>query len=126
MLPAALLAMLLAGAAGAAGDAGAQEPAPACPFAGRTATLLLRLYFGQSVRAGGVVSRRAWQRFVAERVTSALPDGFTVNDATGQFRNPASGAIGREATEIVEVAAADTPGLRARIAPTSASSTRAR
>jgi hypothetical protein len=89
--------------------------APACPFPGQTPKLVVRLYFGQSIRGHGVVSRRAWHDFVADTLTPALPDGFTVYDATGQYLDPASGAIGHEATEVVEVAGGDSAAFRQRI-----------
>lgn len=101
----------------AAAPAGAEVAAPpACPFANQAPKLLVRLYFGQSIHGVGLVSRRAWQRFVAEEVTAALPRGFTVLDAYGQFAEPGGGGIGREQTEVVEVAADDSPEFRGRVA----------
>jgi hypothetical protein len=34
---------------------------------------------------GGVVSEDEWQEFVADIVTPRFPDGFTVDDALGQY-----------------------------------------
>ncbi len=100
----ALLLLLL----GTAATARAQEPPP-CPFPGQTPKLLVQLFFGQSVEGRGLISHRSWQRFVAESVTASFPDGFTVFDAYGQWMDQATHVIGREATEVVEVAADDTP-----------------
>jgi hypothetical protein len=97
-----------------AAPAGAEPPA--CPLPGQTAMLVVRLYFGQSIKGRGLVSRRAWQRFVADTITPALPDGFTVYDANGQYVDQQTHAIGREPTEVVEVAAEDTEEFRLRIA----------
>jgi hypothetical protein len=94
----------------------ARAAPPACPFAGQTPMLVVRLYFGQSIQGHGVVSRRAWHDFVADTLTPALPAGFTVYHATGQYIDQQTGAIGHEATEVVEVAAADTTAFRQRIA----------
>ena len=101
------LALLLAAA-----PALAQEP---CPFAGQRPMLVVQLFFGQTIRGRGLVSNRSWQRFLAETVTPALSDGFTVYDGYGQWRDKRSGAIGREGTKVVVVAAEDTPEFRARV-----------
>jgi len=91
------------------------EP-PACPFEGQTPKLVVELFFGQSMKGQGLVSRRAWQRFVADTITPALPDGFTVYDAYGQYPDPATRVIGREPTEVVVVAADDSAEFRVRVA----------
>ena len=95
--------------------AGAQET-PSCPFAGQTPQLVVQLFFGQSIKGAGLISRRAWTRFVADTITPSLPGGFTITDAYGQWQDPATHAIGREPTELLVVAAKDSPDFRARIA----------
>lgn len=104
--------LLASGAAWAETGAGA----PACPFPGQTPKLLVRIYFGQSIHGRGLVSHRAWQGFVADTITPALPDGFTVYDASGQYIDKATHGVGREPTEVLEVAADDTEEFRLRIA----------
>lgn len=91
-------------------------PQAACPIVGQTAMLSVRFYFGQSTISGDVVSHRAWQRFVAEQITAGFPDGFTIYDANGQFRDKPTGAVRREATEVVEIVAPDTLAFRGKIA----------
>ncbi len=91
----------------------AQEP---CPFEGQPAKLVVQLFFGQSIRGQELISRAAWQRFVADTITPALPLGFTVVDGYGQYTDPVRGGIGREPTAVVTVAAEDSPAFRARIA----------
>ena len=93
----------------------AQE-APVCPFPGQTPKLVVQVFFGQNTAAHALVSRRAWQRFVADTITPALPNGFTIYDAYGQYLDKRTGSIGREATEVLVVAADDTPEFRARVA----------
>ena len=53
------------------------EPPP-CPFPGQTPKLVVRIFFGQSIRGRGLVGHRAWQGFVADTITPSLPDGFTL------------------------------------------------
>jgi hypothetical protein len=109
-----LLALLLALAVALeAGPAAAQEPA--CPFPGQSAQLVVQMFFGQSMR-GSLISRRAWERFVADTITPALPDGFTVYSGSGQWQDTATQMIGREQTEILLVAAPDSPSFRSAIA----------
>src|SRR5437016_3726037 len=44
------------------------------------------LYFGRSIPGGGEVSAAEWQRFLADVVTPRFPNGFTIVDAAGQYR----------------------------------------
>ena len=62
------------------------------------------LYFGSSVPGGGgVVSDADWQAFLDQVVTPRFPDGFTVVQATGQYRE-SNGTLERnERTRIVIV-----------------------
>ena len=90
--------------------------APACPFPGQSPLLVVQLFFGQSMRGAGLISRRAWQRFVADTITPTLPAGFTITDAYGQWQDPTTQIIGREPTELLIVAAPDSPAFRAGIA----------
>jgi hypothetical protein len=62
------------------------------------------LFFGRSVEGRPAVSDGEWEKFVAEVVTPNLPDGFTVLDAHGQWRDPATGATAREPTKLLIVA----------------------
>jgi len=58
------------------------------------------LYFGRSIPNGGTVSDEEWRTFLAEVVTPRYPDGFTIMDATGQYREK-NGTIDREHSEVL-------------------------
>jgi hypothetical protein len=58
------------------------------------------LFFGRSMPAGGEVSDAQWQAFVDEVVTPRFPDGFTIIDALGQYRET-SGKIDHEPSKIL-------------------------
>ncbi len=109
------LALLLALAAA---PAVAQEPA--CPFPGQSAQLVVQLFFGQSFNrtsgSTGLVSRRAWERFVADTITPALPRGFTLTTGSGQWQDPVTHVIGREPTDVLVVAAPDSAEFRTAVA----------
>jgi hypothetical protein len=61
------------------------------------------LLFGRYIDHRLGVSESAWLRFMAREVTPRFPDGLTVTDAKGQWRNPATGEIVREPSERVEI-----------------------
>jgi hypothetical protein len=91
-------------------------PAPAfaaCP-AGQSEILTVRLYFGQEMN-GKVIAPSAWRDFLARSVTPLFPDGFTVYDGQGQWRDPRTQRITREPSRVVEIAAPDTRELRHRV-----------
>ena len=77
--------------------------AAACP-SGTELFAEYRLFFGRSQGEVEVVSEEAWRAFLAEEVTPRFPDGLTVLDAAGQWRE-GSGAIVRERTKLLLVLA---------------------
>ena len=63
-----------------------------------------RLFFGRSQGTIEVVSEEQWRAFLADEVTPRFPDGLTVLDAAGQWRED-SGEIVRERTKLLLVLA---------------------
>ena len=74
-----------------------------CP-PGTEAFAEYRLFFGRSQGDQEVVSETAWRAFLAEEVTPRFPDGLTVLDAAGQWRQD-SGLIVRERTKLLLILA---------------------
>ncbi len=72
------------------------------------------LYFGRDKPGGGEVSNPEWGAFLTEVVTPRFPDGLSVFDADGQYREP-SGRIVRERSKRLVVVVFDAPAHRARI-----------
>ncbi|MBX3493868.1 MAG: DUF3574 domain-containing protein [Parvibaculum sp.] len=92
---------------------------PRTAFADPTAgAVQSTLYFGLELSDGGTVGERDWTRFLAEVVTPRFPDGLTVVDAYGQWRNPAlaDAPIVRETTKIIIVVHSETPEAAAALA----------
>lgn len=58
------------------------------------------LYFGRSIPGGGTVSDDDWDQFLAEVVTPRFPDGFTILNGLGQYREK-SGKIITEPSEVL-------------------------
>ncbi|MCU0984310.1 MAG: DUF3574 domain-containing protein [Acetobacteraceae bacterium] len=59
------------------------------------------LYLGRSIPAGGEVNDEALARFVAEEITPRFPEGFTLVEGSGAWRDRARGDTIRERTMIV-------------------------
>jgi hypothetical protein len=64
---------------------------------------IAELLFGRDIDNHVGVSEAAWRRFVAGEITPRFPDGLTVTNATGQWRDPASGKMVREPSKRVEI-----------------------
>jgi hypothetical protein len=79
--------------------AGCATAPPPCPTGAAPATIA-EAYFGQNVKSRAPVSAAEWARFMAEVVTPAFPDGLTVLDGMGQWRN-AAGLISREDSKVL-------------------------
>ena len=77
--------------------------AAACP-SGTELFAEYRLFFGRSQGSVEVVSEEAWRTFLADEVTPRFPDGLTVLDAAGQWRED-SGRIVWERTKLLLVLA---------------------
>jgi hypothetical protein len=73
------------------------------------------LYFGRDKGVKGEVTESEWSNFLAEEVTAKFPDGLTVVDINGQFRDPASGRIVRERGKLLIVVVFDAPNHNARV-----------
>ncbi len=72
------------------------------------------LYFGRDKPNGGEVTDGEWNAFLAEVVTSRFSDGFSVFDASGQYREP-SGRIIQERSKRLVVVVFDGPAQRTKL-----------
>jgi hypothetical protein len=112
---AALAALLLL-----AGCAEAQAPpSPAAPHAcvlpAEQRMLVAELFFSCGIKGREPLTDAEWAEFAAQIVTPNFPDGFTVFDGEGQWRNPQTGRIAGNRTKILLVAAPRTPDLGRRL-----------
>jgi hypothetical protein len=118
----ALLLSMLAACAAPLSPASAQAPATttpapyACLLPSEQRMLVAELFFGRDKNGRRNVSDAGWSDFLASVVTPNFPDGLTVFDGYGQWRNPATGVIGHSPrVKIVLIAAPRTPDLAARL-----------
>jgi hypothetical protein len=61
------------------------------------------LMFGRDIGHSLGVSEKAWARFVAHEITPRFPDGLTIADAIGQWRDRDTGDVIREPSKRVEI-----------------------
>jgi hypothetical protein len=77
--------------------------------------VVVELLFGRNIGNRLGVSEGEWRTFVAREVSPRFPDGLTVADVTGQWRDTERGTIVREPSKIVSVILRDSAGYRDRI-----------
>jgi hypothetical protein len=102
--------LLLALAVGACAQPGAP---PVCTAPLKPA-IAIDLYFGRDKPSGGEVTDAEWGAFLTEVVTSRFPDGLSVFDSSGQYREP-TGRIVRERSKRLVVIVFDSPAHRAKL-----------
>jgi hypothetical protein len=74
------------------------------------------LFLGQNIGTMGRVSDEEWRRFLNEDVTPRYPDGFTVLEAVGQWRDPMGRIISEPSRNLVVIVrdpAVDLPKISA-------------
>jgi hypothetical protein len=91
-------------------------PQYSCLLPAERRMLVAELFFGRGGKGREPVSDGEWAAFAAQTITPNFPDGFTVFDGAGQWRNPRTGRIARNLTKILLVAAPRTPDLASRLA----------
>ena len=84
----------------------ASEPAPGCQ-AGLKPAAVAELLFGRNIDGRHGVTEAKWARFLAAEITPRFPDGLTVYDAYGQWRDPGSTRITRERSKVVMIVLPD-------------------
>jgi hypothetical protein len=101
-----LLTLVLAGGAGAQllDCRGGQHP-----------TQVAELLFGRNIGNRVGVSEAAWARFVDREIVPRFPDGLTVFDASGRWRDRKRDRVVREPSKIVQIVLPGTPEDVARL-----------
>ena len=89
-------------------------PGPECP-PGSEPYAEYRLFMGRGGDSGEVVGDGEWARFLADAVTPRFPDGLTVLDGSGQWRD-STGKIQAERSKVLILyASGDESALMAQI-----------
>jgi hypothetical protein len=95
-----LLLLLLAGCA---------APQRHCAGMPGDAQVTVQLLFGRSIKGGARIDDAAWREFLARSVTPRFPDGLTVLEGSGQWRQRSTGTIVSEPSMLVEIVTAASP-----------------
>ena len=90
------------------------QPTPTVCTAPLKPAVAVDLYFGRDKRGGGEVTEAEWGAFVTEVVTSRFPDGLSVFDSSGQYREP-NGRIVRERGKRLVVIVFDSQAYKAKV-----------
>jgi Protein of unknown function (DUF3574) len=115
---------LLAACASPPAVAPAPQPAPSaaapapyrCLLPTEQRMLVAELFFGHDRAGHKLVSDREWANFLDTVITPNFPDGLTVFDGYGQWRNPENGVIGHSPhVKIVLIAVKRSPDLPDRL-----------
>ena len=77
--------------------------------------LVAELFFGRGINGRQPLTDAEWAEFAAQTITPNFPDGFTVLDGEGQWRNPQNGQIAGGRTKILLVAVKPNPDLARRL-----------
>ena len=65
--------------------------------------LVAQLLFGRKIGDRVAVSETQWTHFLDREITPRFPDGLTVTNAQGQWRDPDRNRIVREPSKVVQV-----------------------
>ncbi len=87
---------------------------PACLAPLKPATQF-DLYFGRDIGGRTEVSDAQWAHFLDAAVTPRFPDGLTVTDAYGQYRDSPTGTISRERSKRLTILTDDAAASRPRL-----------
>lgn len=101
----------------AASEARGQEAAETalCRGVGGDGVLQAELLFGRSIEGRANVSDAQWSDFLGREVTPRFPDGLTVFEAAGQWRDSETRQVVREPSYVVMILAPNTPDTLARL-----------
>ena len=88
--------------AAATTDSRAQTTEPSC-HGNQQTRKVAELLFGRDIGHRLGVSDSNWARFVARELTPRFPDGLTISDTQGQWRDRDSGSIVHEPSKRVEI-----------------------
>ncbi|MBN9559727.1 MAG: DUF3574 domain-containing protein [Alphaproteobacteria bacterium] len=90
-----------------------------CRDVGAHQALVATLLFGLDVPGRRPVTNDEWAAFMRDVVTPRFPEGLTVLDGNGQWRDPATGRINAAPSRVVIIATDDArsaPGKLAQVA----------
>ena len=94
---------------------GCVAPRAECLLDSQQPVIVAELFFGRDIAGREPLTDREWSDFAASVIARAFPDGFTVTDGEGQWRDPVTQAVKQESTKILTVAAVQSADFASRI-----------
>ncbi|HEX3432146.1 MAG TPA: DUF3574 domain-containing protein [Rhizomicrobium sp.] len=94
---------------------GCAPAASRCLVDSQAPMTVVELFFGRDIPGRAPLSDGEWSDFASTVVAKEFPEGFTVTDGEGEWRDPATHAVIREHTKILIVAAPRSADLAFRI-----------
>jgi hypothetical protein len=88
---------------------------PPCPLDSLERMNMVQLFFGTDIPGREPLTEREWSEFVASVISRELPQGFTVTDGDGEWRNPDTQAVVHEHTKVLIVAAPPSPDFASHV-----------
>ena len=73
------------------------------------------LFFGMAIPGGGKVSDGDWRSFLDTEVTPRFPDGLSVIEAAGQWKDAETGTVIRESSRALLIWTENSAGASAEI-----------
>jgi hypothetical protein len=107
--------MALSGCAASPEPIASQTASYTCLLPAEQRMLVAELFFARGINGREPLTDAEWAEFAGQIITPNFPDGFTVFDGEGQWRNPQTGHIGGGRTKILLVAAKREPDLARRL-----------
>ena len=89
--------------------------AETCP-PGMQPRTTFELYFGRNIGEVVGVTEEAWSKFLDEEITPRFPDGLSVTDIKGQWKDTASGRIVREPGKVLSLIVEPDAAVLAKLA----------
>ncbi len=86
-----------------------------CPLPSEQRMIEAQLFFGRDVEDRTLVGDAQWADFTATVIAKTFPDGFTVTEGDGEWRDPKSGKVVHEPSKILLVAAKPSVGLKGKL-----------
>ena len=87
----------------------------ACPLPSEQKMVEAELFFGRDIADSAPVTDAQWSDFEAGVIARNFPDGFTVTDGDGEWRDPKSLKVVHEPSKILLVAAKPSPALKEKL-----------
>lgn len=110
-----LVPVSLGGGALAQSTAETPSSGPDCALLSGSPMVEARLFFGRNIGDRLGVTDKAWARFVNKDIAPRFPDGLTIQDAAGHWRDSATGRLVREPSKILTLLTGQDPASLAKI-----------